>query len=214
VLVDLKEFGGGIDPFDQWDIGHLVSPVGQVHGKRRFRGPGDADKNNIRPVKAAQLLAVILFDRIIDRLHPLVVFGVDLIEEPRYLLGGHPENIRQFVQKRADEINGIQPMSLHFIPEELGQFRVDQGIDDDSRLCRYLGHRRQNILVTPQAAQPVQAYIHILKLGQGRPYHPLNRLPRRIGEKIYMLFHGPLDYAAPAIFINIYHDFFNVQTIS
>ena len=112
VLIDLKQFLGWIDPLDQRNVGNLVPLVGQVHGKRRFRSPRNPDQHQIGLMQIAGFLAIIVLDREINRFNPLVVIGVDSVQQAGSFLGCNPQEAGQAVDQPAQQVHRKQPVFL------------------------------------------------------------------------------------------------------
>jgi hypothetical protein len=77
-----------------------------------------------------QLLSVILLNGEIDRFHPFEIFGINLMQEPRFLSGSPAEEIGELVQQRAYEIDGIKPVMFNLVAQVFSEVRIYERIDD------------------------------------------------------------------------------------
>ena len=114
MLVDFEKLFRQGNARNDRDIGDLVALLGQKERGRRLGRPREADDNDVRVIEALGAPAVVVSQRILDRVDAFEIPFIDLSEQARSFERFQSKIGREVVYERAQNVE-MENLVLHAV---------------------------------------------------------------------------------------------------
>ncbi len=180
---DLEELGRRVDSLHERHVRRPVAEVAEVDRERRLRGSGDADEHDVRLGQAADH-AVVVLDGELDRLHAPEVRLVELVATARLHRRGHARDLRDGLDRLAEQVAVMQARTPAERPHLLAQLGLDERVDDDRGPALRALDRELEVVdaLDHRMADLLECLIGELRLQ--RMHEPGRGLTGRIGDDV------------------------------
>lgn len=198
LLIDFEKLLGQRDTRNDWDIGDLVALLSQKDRGRGLRSPRKSDDNYVRAIEVLGVPAVVVSQRILDRVDAFEVSFIDLSEQTRSFERFQMKIGREVVDQRAQNIE-INNLLIHTIGGRIvAHLLFNKGKSYQGLVRLGLVEDLFEAGFGINVVEKLDLGVGVFKLHQSRPQNMQAALARSVGNNDNIFFrHVHLDCSIP-----------------